>query len=391
MRGETLSEAVQYERIEMLKLDFFEYIQKNHHKIDEKLPVFYGYVISALDSSFPHLDSRDLDTFLDAISFKILETSPRAADAGFVESVIENAARFKKGKKPKAGLEIAAGFRMVKAGEFAHAIPYLRKYRSHDIMAHMTLAYCYYVLSLHEVARLGDTKTPGEMELRAREQMLEIARTHRSIKTALPYGTDPALLRIFWLMITCATEWFPSNPAFIKIGLEKAKADHNHEMRNEMLKIARNRFFDDMGFLREAFHFAIEEGNGSEAAGVVKQMRQQAPDSSEPVYYGMLLALRTTKRSGYHTFRKQAEEKRMPPDVLGLLDLSFSLFSGLEKDVYTRIRIMRDTYPSLDHYLTLINYLSHDILSEEETRGKKAKKAYLDSMEAYCRRRLLPG
>lgn len=80
----------------------------------------------------------------------------------------------------------------------------------------------------------------------------------------------------------------------------------------------------------------------------------------------------------------------MPPDVLGLLDLSFSLFSGLEMDVYTRIRLMRDTYPSLDHYLILINYLAHDILSEEETRVKKAKKAYLDSVEAYCRRRLIP-
>ncbi|QYZ80239.1 hypothetical protein E2N92_12765 [Methanofollis formosanus] len=390
MRGETLSEAVQYERIEMLKLDFFDYIQKNHHKIDEKLPVFYGYVISALNSSFPLLDSKDHDLFLDAISFKILETSPRAADADFVETVIENAARFKKGKKPKAGLEIAAGFRMVKAGAFPHAIPYLRKYRSHDIMAHATLAYCYYALSLQEIARHRDTKVPSEMELNAREQMLELARVHRSIKTALPYGTDPALLRIFWMMITCAIEWFPSNPAFVRLGLAKAKADHNHEMRNEMLKIARARFYDDMGLLREAFHFAIEEGNGSRAADVVKQMRQQAPESSEPLYYGMLLALRTTKRSGYQTFRKQAEEKRMPPDVLGLLDLSFSLFSGLEKDVYTRIRIMRDTYPSLDHYLILINYLAHDIFSEEETRVKKAKKAYLDAVEAYCWRRLVP-
>ncbi|MBP2145192.1 hypothetical protein J2129_000646 [Methanofollis sp. W23] len=387
MRGETLSEAVHYDKIETLKQDFFGYIQSNHHKIDEKLPVFYGHVVSTLESSFPHLDPGDHDTFLDAISFKILETSPRGSDPTFVDRVVEHAARLKRGKNPRAGVEIAAGFRMMKAGEFAHALPYLRKYRSRDPLIHIALAYCYYALSLSEVAQLKNIKAPSEMELRAREQMLELARTHQTVASSLPYTADPALTRIFWLMTSSAIDWFPSNPAFIKLGLEKAHTDHNHEMRRETLKIALTRFGNNMGVLREAFQFAIDEGDGTGAADIVKQMLQQAPESSEPDYYGMLLALRTRTRSGYHTFRKKAGEKKMPPDVLGFLDLSFSLFSGHEKDAYTRIQAMKETYPSQDHYLTLINYLSHDILSEDETRVKKAKKAYLNSVEAYCRRR----
>ncbi|MDD3622668.1 MAG: hypothetical protein PHQ81_09710 [Methanofollis sp.] len=387
MRGETPSEAVHYEKIESLKQDFFRYIQSNHHKIDEKLPVFYGHVISTLESSFPHLDPEDHDAFLDAISFKLLETSPMGSDPAYIDRVVELAARLKRGKSPWAGVEVAAGFRLMKAGKFKRAVPYLRKYRSQDLVVHIALAYCYYALSLSEIAQLKNIKAPSEMELRAREQMLELARIHRTVTSSLPYAADPALTRIFWLMISCAIDWFPSNPAFIKLGLKKAQADHNNEMRRETLKIALNRFGSDMDILREAFQFAIDEGDGTGAADIVKQMLQHAPESSEPDYYGMLLALRTKTRSGYHTFRKKAGEKKMPPDVLALLDLSFSLFSGLKKDAYTRIRTMKETYPSLDHYLILINYLSHDILSEDETRVKKAKKAYLNSVETYCRRR----
>lgn len=389
MRGEMLSDAIQYEKIEMLKLDFFGYIEKNISKIDDKLPVFFGYVVSALDSSFPDLDDENYNAFIDSISFKILDTPGRASDPGRIERVIESAARLKKGKNPRSGLEVIAGLNMVKSGDFEHAIPYLKKYRSQDILVHTALAFCYYALSLNEVAKFKNVpRAPGEMELRAREQMIEIARIHTGADSKIPFKNSPWLVRTFWLMISCAIEWFPSERAFIAIGLEKAKRDGNREMKEQILKVAQNRFFQDREFLQEAFSSAIEEGDGGRAAGVVKQMIQQFPKSVEPLYFGMLLSLRTTTRSGYHTFRKQAIEKHMPPYIVGLLDIVFSLLSERYSEAYVRIWDMKKKYPSMDYYLTLINYLAHEISSPDEKQVKKAKKALIDSVDAYCRQTL---
>ncbi|MDK2973921.1 MAG: hypothetical protein PWP08_292 [Methanofollis sp.] len=385
MRGETLTDAIRYEKFEQLRLDFSGYIENNIAKIEDKLPVFYGYVVSALDSSFSDLDVESYDAFLDAISFKILDTTTRAGEAGYAEKVIESALRLKKGKNPQKGLEISVGLKMMKSGDFVHAIPYLRKYRSENILLHTGLAYCYYALSLNEVAKFRDQKVPSEMELRAREQMLELARTHTGVEQKLPFKVGPWLDRTFWLMISCAIEWFPSQSAFIRIGLMKAKADRNHEMRRQILDAAQTRFCDEMIFLRESFLFALEEGDGNSAASVVKQMIQHYPRSVEPFYYGMLLSFRTVTKSGYHTFRKQAAENGMPQYVLDLLDLSFSLFSGLEKESFVRLEDLKRKYPSNNYYLDLIRYLAHDIHAGDRSRANKAKKALLDSVDQCAR------
>ncbi|WP_298670182.1 hypothetical protein [uncultured Methanofollis sp.] len=350
---------------------------------------FFGHVVSALESSFPDLDDESYNTFIDSICFKILDTPGRASDPEQVERVIESATRLKKGKNPRSGLEVIAGLKLMKSGDFEHAIPYLTRYRSQDLLVHTSLAFCYYALSLSEVARSRIIpRAPGEMELRAREQMAEVARIHRDADSKIPFKNSPWLVRTFWLMISCAIEWFPSERAFIKIGLEKAKRDGNREMKDQILKVAQNRFFQDREFLQEAFDSAIEEGDGGRAAGVVKQMIQQYPESAEPFYFGMLLSLRTTTRSGYHTFRKQAIEKRMPPYIASLLDIAFSALSGRGTESYVRIRDMKKKYPSMDYYLTPVNYLAHEISSEDEKQVKKAKKALIDSIDAYCRETL---
>lgn len=386
MRGETLSDAIQYEKVETLRLDFYGYIEENIVKIEDKLPVFFGYVVSALDSSFPDLDDEKYDAFIDAICFKILDTMGRTSEPGQIERVIESATRLKKGKNPRSGLEVVAGLKLMKSGDFEHAIPYLKKYRSQDILVHTALAYCYYALSLNKIARLKNVpRAPGEMELRAREQMIEIARIHTDTDSKILFKNSPWLVRTFWLMISCAIEWFPSERAFLKIGLLKAKQDHNREMRDQILKIAQNRFFQDREFLQEAFFAAIEEGDGGRAAGIVKQMIQQFPESVEPLYFGMLLSLRTTTRSGYHTFRKQAIEKQMPTYLVSLLDIAYSLFSGQESESYIQIRDMKKKYPSMDYYLTLINFLAHEVFSKDEKQIKRAKKVVIDSIDAYCR------
>lgn len=385
MRGEMLTDAIQYEKLDQMRQDFSGYIESNISKIEDKLPVFYGHVISALDSSFPDLDVESYDAFIDAITFKLLDAATRTRESGYTEKVIESALRLKKGKNPQRGLEISVGLKMMKSGDFVHAIPYLRKYRSEDILLHTGLAYCYYALSLNEVAKFRDMKAPSDMELRAREQMIELARIHAGVAQNLPFKAEPWLDRTFWLMVSCAIEWFPSQAAFIRIGLMKAKADKNREMRRQILDVAQNRFYNEMVFLREAFLFALEEGKGTDAAGVVKLMIQQYPQSVEPFYYGMLLSFRTVTKSGYHTFRKQAAENGMPPYVLGLLDLSFSLFSGLESESFARLEDMKRKYPSSAYYLDLLRYLAHDIYSGEKTRANKAKKALLDSVDEYVR------
>ena len=88
-------------------------------------------------------------------------------------------------------------------------------------------------------------------------------------------------------MFRLAIEWFPAEVEFLKIGLEKAKKDGNKDMRGELLKIASERYFSDMFFLRDLYHFKIESRDASGATAVVRQMMQQHPDELEPIYYGM--------------------------------------------------------------------------------------------------------
>ena len=53
-------------------------------------------------------------------------------------------------------------------------------------------------------------------------------------------------------MLKQAIAWFPEEREFLKIGIEKASADGKRDIREELLGIAIERFFDDMYFLRES-------------------------------------------------------------------------------------------------------------------------------------------
>jgi len=55
MRGEKLSDAIDYDKLNLLQKDFSGYIARNTEKVDANLPVFYGHVISALENSFPDI------------------------------------------------------------------------------------------------------------------------------------------------------------------------------------------------------------------------------------------------------------------------------------------------------------------------------------------------
>jgi len=47
--GRSFPDAIVYDKLNLLKKDFFGYIERNTDKVDANLPVFYGHVISALD------------------------------------------------------------------------------------------------------------------------------------------------------------------------------------------------------------------------------------------------------------------------------------------------------------------------------------------------------
>ena len=168
MRGEKLSDAIVYDKLKLLKKDFFGYIERNTVKVDANLPVFYGYVISALETSFPNISDDVYDEFIDSITFKVLDVSQNSGDCEYIRKVIANAIRFKKKKDAEMGVNIVVGLKLVKSGDYVHALDYLKKYIALDAKIGAAVAYCYYTLSLREFKKDDESARnyrPGEMEL----------------------------------------------------------------------------------------------------------------------------------------------------------------------------------------------------------------------------------
>ena len=150
MRGEKLSDAIVYDKLKLLKKDFSGYVERNTVKVDANLPVFYGYVISALETSFPNLSDDVHDEFIDNITFKVLDVSQNSGDSEYIRRVIANAVRFKRKKNAELGVNIVVGLKLVKTGDYVHALDYLKKYISLDAKIGAAVGYCYYALSLRE-------------------------------------------------------------------------------------------------------------------------------------------------------------------------------------------------------------------------------------------------
>ena len=147
-----------------MKKDFVGYIEHNTEKVDANLPVFYGHVISALENSFPDILDESYDEFIDHITFEVLDASSNSSDFAYINKVIQNALRFKKKKDAETGIDIVVGLKLVKAGDYAHAIDFLKKYRNLDAKIGTALAYCYYALSLREFKKTDtsvESQRPG--------------------------------------------------------------------------------------------------------------------------------------------------------------------------------------------------------------------------------------
>jgi hypothetical protein len=389
MRGEKLSDAIVYEKLNLLKKDFFGYIGRNTEKVDANLPVFYGHVVSALENSFPEISDESYDDFIDYITFEVLDASKNSGDFEYIRRVIHNALRFKKKKDAETGVNIVVGLKLLKVGDYPHAIDYLKNYRNQDAKVGTAIAYCYYTLSLREFKVDNDSaksQRPGEMELLARETLLTLAHSSTPIhKLKQLELEDPSFLeKFFWQMIFLGLEWFPSERWFIEIGLENASLTHDTEMRKRLLDISSERFYNDFHFLRVMYYYYLDNRDAGGAAGVLNHLIKQYPEDLEPIYLGMRFSLLTKKKITYHSFRKLANQKGMPVHTIYLFDLAFDLLNGDKTEAFNRIAEFEKEFPHLQYYATILRYIANDFFLTDEIQVKKAKKALLDSIDQYC-------
>jgi hypothetical protein len=376
-------------KLDQIKREFFEYIDKNIDKIDTNVPVFYGHIIATLEKNLPDISDDLHDQFIDTITIRVLEASKRSDEITFIEKLFDFAERNKRRKTGKALYDIMLGMKMINLGRYPEAIELLKKYRTVDALICPALAYCYFV---HIPQQEGDInqdeliRGPTPTALAAREQMIELVRLNPPVNRLkeMGIGDDPGINKIFWFMVKQAIAWFPGDREFLRIGIEKASKDGRKEIREELLAIAIERFFDDMYFLRESYKLKLENRDAGGVAGVVKQMTQQYPEELEPVYYGLKLAIITTREDVYHKFRKLALSKNIPQNALLLLDFAFELVNGKQYEALACLDEIKVKFGTQHHYVTLLEYVTHDFLSDDEKKVKQAKKAIIDSIDQYC-------
>jgi hypothetical protein len=389
MEEEWQPDAIVRVKLNQIKKDFFDYIEKNSDKIDANIPVFFGYVVTTLEKALPVVNDELYDRFIDGITLHVLDASKNSEDLLFVEKLFDYAERNKRRKTGKAFYEIVLGMKMINNGKYAEAIEQLKKYRNIDALISPALAYCYFMSSPPQGIATGPeelARGPTPKALAAREQMIELVRlnppTNRLREMGI--GDDPVINKVFWFMLKKALEWFPEERDFLRIGIEKATKDGRKDIREELLGVATERFYHDMYFLRESYRQKLENRDAGGVAGVVKQMTQQYPEELEPVYYGLNLAIITTREEVFHAFRKMAIGKKIPQRALVLLDFAFEMMSGRQYEAHACLEEIKVTFGLHHYYVTLLEYVTRDFLSDEEKKVKQAKKAMLDSIDQYC-------
>jgi len=388
MAEEWRPDAVLKAKTSQIKLEFFDYIEKNIDRIDANIPVFFGQVAATLDSSLPGIPDDMHDQFINSVTMKVLESSKRSGDIESVEKLFDYAIRNMRGRKGRAIYDIILGLRMVSDGRFADAIEHLKRYRHVDAILCPAVAYCYYMLSTQQPGSEGTSSPalPGDLKLAAREQMMELVTLKPPVNRLKSYDVaeDAGITKIFWFMLKHAIDWFPSEQEFLRIGLEKATKDRNADIREELLTIAIERFCNDMHFLREMYFLKLELRDAGGLAGVVKQMTQQFPDDIEPVYYGLRLAVMASRGETYSRFRKLAVSKNFPPNALLLSDFAFELMSGRPYEARACLDEIKQKFGPHHFYVMMLDYVVSDFFSDDQKKVKKAKKVLIDSLDQYC-------
>ncbi|HZK30554.1 MAG TPA: hypothetical protein VFC43_04885 [Methanoregula sp.] len=393
MDEECQSDAIPRVKLNQMKKDFFDYIEKNSEKIDSNVPVFYGHIVTTLEKSIPTISDDLYDQFIDNITLRVLETSKFSSDISYVEKLFGYAERNKRKKTGQALYDIIVGIKMINSGKYDEAIEQLKKYRKIDAMICAAIAYCYLIRAKPPGGGGGPEdphRPPSQKELAAREMMIELVRLNPPVNRLreMGIGDDPGINMVFWFMLKQAIEWFPQDREYLRIGIEKASKDGRRDVREELLGLAIERFFDDMYFLRELYNLKLESRDAMGVAGIIKQMTQQYPDELEPIYYGLKLAIITSREEIYYKFRKMAISKNIPQRALVLLDFGFEIMSGKHFEAHACLDEIKVTFGPHHHYIILLEFVAHDFLSEDEKKVKQAKRALIDSIDRYCHKLL---
>ena len=400
MQEEKLAGQGPEERLKKVRNEFYEYIDKNVGEISATLPVFFAHIITTLSDSFPGISTETHDEFIDAITYRILAASRQGKNLHFVEKVCENALRAKKGPRAKQGTDIIAGLELLKSEEYAQAARFLKPYSHLDATLGAAVAYCYYMISMQELATLREKSVkfdekeqrPNRYELMAREEMLRLANSRPPVNALrelrLREEEEPVLRRAFWLMISSALDWFPNEKGFLVVGLEKAKRDRNKEMKNELLKIATERFFDDMYFLKEMYRSRLEANDGDGAKAVVRQMIQQFPDGLEPLYFGLMISLLSPKKSTYDGFRKLLLMKGVPEHIPALMDVAYEVMAGEPTRALAALMDLKGKVPEFDYFFISLEYILNETTAEDPKRSRRAKKVLIDAIDRFSLKEL---
>jgi hypothetical protein len=389
MDEECQSDAISRVKLNQMKKDFFDYIEKNSETIDSNVPVFYGHVVTTLEKSIPNISDDLYDRFIDNITLRVLETSKSSSDISYVEKLFDYAERNKRKKTGQALYDIVVGIKMINSGRYAEAIEQLKKYRNIDAMICTAIAYCYLIRAKSQQGAGGQEdphRGPSQKDLAAREMMIELVRLKPPVNRLreMGIGDDPGINKFFWFMLKQAIEWFPQDREYLRIGIEKASKDARRDLREELLGIAIERFFDDMYFLRELYKLKLESRDAGGVAGIIKQMTQQYPDELEPIYYGLKLAIITSHEEIYYKFRKMAISKNIPQRALVLLDFGFEMMSGRHFEAHACLDEIKVIFGPHHYYVILLEFVAHDFLSDDEKKVKQAKRALIDSIDRYC-------
>jgi hypothetical protein len=76
--------------------------------------------------------------------------------------------------------------------------------------------------------------------------------------------------------------------------------------------------------------------------------------------------------------------KNIPKNALLLLDYAFELVNGKQHEALACLDEIRMKFGAQHYYVTLLEYVAHDFLSDDEKKVKQAKKAIIDSIDQYC-------
>ncbi len=369
------------------KAELFDYINKNVEYIDGNFPVFFGKVASLFDQMSIPVPEQAYDEFVDAVTYKVFDTTRRADDTKFILRLCDIAAGIKRKKERIAGVHLAAAVKLIKIGRYLEALTFLKPYWKHDAEVGCLYAYCHYALYKEGSTEPGFSSGERWNYLKLARQYLEELSQWKPPLNRLVRGemkSDRWLDEPFWMMIFSATEWFPENRWFIQIGFRKAKNDKNQVVLVKMLQVALVRFPDDMIFFREAYYMRFDQAELGDALGLVRAMREKYPDDIEPIYYGIRTSFYLTGDKEFNEFRRLAAEKGMAGHVLAIADFAHAFLRGKQTESTLCLESFKRKYPSQNYYADLLEF----VVVEGTGKVEGIRGAVFRSVDNYCQRML---